>query len=428
MAISQEEKKDETVQSINKRPVDREWLKKLLRKHSSDITPLSRQLLDEHPILQDKALVVAPMVDQSDLPFRLLCRKYGSNLCFTPMIHAKLFCTKPKYRQKFFDTVAGTPAEDRPVVAQFCGHQIDHVLGAATQIAPHVDAIDINCGCPQQIAKKGHYGAFLLEKTEELLELVRALVENLDIPVTIKVRILPTGIEDSLKLYTKLVDAGVHMITIHGRTRLQKGPKTGAPDWTVITKAVKLLGHRVPILANGGIRDMSDVVRCLEETGADGVMSSEAVLEYPPIFHTWDWQQDREVGRMDLAKQYMALARQYPPHIGGQGSGVKKCVRVHIHRFFEPELTTRTDLRTELCNIESMEELQCVVDKLERYHAESNHVVKDERLTWYMRHRMNNEHLQSEEQKQIKRERAIKKAELEEENADCMASLFGGCD
>ena len=107
------------------------------------------------PILKDKALVVAPMVDQSDLPFRLLCRRYGANLAYTPMIHARLFVERQQYREKFWDFVNNMPDEDRPLIAQFCGSDPSYLLPAMKSIQHAVDAVDINCGCPQQIAKKG---------------------------------------------------------------------------------------------------------------------------------------------------------------------------------------------------------------------------------------------------------------------------------
>ena len=74
------------------------------------------------------------------------------------------------------------------------------------------------------------------------------------------------------------------MLTVHGRTRLQKGLKTGHADWDAIKQVVDLLGHRVPILSNGSISNLDDVVECLQVTGADGIMSSEAILEYPAVF------------------------------------------------------------------------------------------------------------------------------------------------
>ena len=112
-------------------PVDRDWIEKLLRKHST-----TEKEVDTNVKL--KAMVVAPMVDQSDLPFRLLCRKYGANLCVTPMIHSRLLVTSEMYRSKF---IGNFIPEDRPLIAQICGSDPETVLKAAKYVEPYVDGI-----------------------------------------------------------------------------------------------------------------------------------------------------------------------------------------------------------------------------------------------------------------------------------------------
>merc|ERR1712194_536611 len=166
------------------------------------------------------------MVEQSDLPFRLLCRRYGANLCYTPMIHARYFVKKQSYRNKMFrftDDGAKTNKLDRPLIAQLCGNNKDVLLEAAKILQHHVDAVDINCGCPTKTAKRGGYGAYLLESRDYLVGIVKYLVDNLSVPVTVKVRLLPQGIDQSLELYRKLVDAGASLLTVHGRTKSNRG-------------------------------------------------------------------------------------------------------------------------------------------------------------------------------------------------------------
>ena len=120
-------------------PLDRNWIKNLILEHSSNPN-------------DGRALVVAPMVDQSDYAFRLLCRKYGSNVTFTPMIHASLLTRSPRYRDQFIPTQQ--QANDRPLIAQLCGHEPEILEEAANLVLPYVDGIDLNCGCPQGIAKR----------------------------------------------------------------------------------------------------------------------------------------------------------------------------------------------------------------------------------------------------------------------------------
>ncbi len=104
--------------------------------------------------------IVAPMVDQSELPYRMLTRKYKAQLCYTPMLHARLFSESEAYRR---DNFSANP-DDRPLSVQFCANDPQILLAAARNVEDHCDAVDINFGCPQGIARKGKYGSFLLKK------------------------------------------------------------------------------------------------------------------------------------------------------------------------------------------------------------------------------------------------------------------------
>ncbi len=119
-------------------------------------------------------LVLAPMVNQSELAFRLLARRRGFTLCYTPMLHSRRFATEQHYRDENFEV----NASDRPLVAQFCGDDPATMLAAALHAQPNCDAIDINCGCPQAIAQRGHYGAFLLDEPELIATLVSTLARG----------------------------------------------------------------------------------------------------------------------------------------------------------------------------------------------------------------------------------------------------------
>ena len=370
---------------------DRYWLQKLVLKHAGRPIPS-----DSEDLKAVKIYASAPMVDQSDLPYRLQCRRYGTNICFTPMIHAKQFTTSAAYRKKF--KLTNSPEADRPLIAQLCGGtDPETMLQCALQLQDYCDGIDINCGCPQGIARRGNYGAFLLEKEETLLTLVKYLVPRLKVPLSVKVRLLPEEdvakrLTASLALYRKLADAGIHLLTIHGRTRLQKANMTGPADWSAIASAVEQLGDKIPILANGSIGCAQDVMECLQKTHVDGIMSSEAILEYPPLFQPLTLEGDLDtkakprVGRVHLAREYLELAREYPPDRGGQGNGLK-CVRVHMHRFLHGDLQVHTSVRDMIVRSKSLEDLEAALDALEKIHEEVNHSVEDETLAWYVRYR-----------------------------------------
>eukprot|EP01053_Blabericola_migrator_P011907 Blabericola_migrator_1__11906@NODE_726_length_6713_cov_131_507824_g522_i0_p7_GENE_NODE_726_length_6713_cov_131_507824_g522_i0NODE_726_length_6713_cov_131_507824_g522_i0_p7_ORF_typecomplete_len145_score7_80Dus/PF01207_17/2_7e34ANAPC10/PF03256_16/0_12DHO_dh/PF01180_21/0_12GDE_N/PF12439_8/0_19_NODE_726_length_6713_cov_131_507824_g522_i040464480 len=117
--------------------------------------------------LKSPRIIMAPMVNQSELQYRLLVAKYGVDLSYTPMLHSRLCATDKAYRDRFFQ--ARPHGVDRPVVAQLCGHDPSTVVAAGKQIQAEVDAIDLNCGCPQGIARKGQYGAYLLSQPDLII-------------------------------------------------------------------------------------------------------------------------------------------------------------------------------------------------------------------------------------------------------------------
>ena len=225
-------------------------------------------------------------------------------VAYTPMLHSRLFAQTARYRENSFQPTRsgltscadvassppksevyldGNPAVDRPLIVQFCSNSPNDLLQAARYVQPFCDAVDLNLGCPQGIARKGRYGAFLQEDWKLIHSLINILHTQLDIPVTAKMRILETK-ERTLEYAKMILDAGASILTVHGRQREQKGHNTGLADWSVLRYLRENLPPDTVLFANGNILRHEDLVRCLEETGADGVMSAEGNLHDPTIF------------------------------------------------------------------------------------------------------------------------------------------------
>ncbi|KAH8880722.1 FMN-linked oxidoreductase [Thozetella sp. PMI_491] len=291
--------------------------------------------------------IIAPMVDQSEFAWRMLSRSFmpedqrRSILAYSPMMHARHFSESQKYRDKNFQPTKeplrgpdaktttpytsfldGNPAIDRPLFVQFCANEPSYLLAAAKLVAPFCDAVDLNLGCPQGIARKGHYGAFLQEDQELIYNLIHALHENLDVPVTAKIRILETK-EATLKYAQNVLSAGASILTVHGRRREQKGHYTGLADWKMIRYLRDNLPPETVLFANGNILEHGDLEKCLEATGADGIMSAEGNLSNPGIFATppdpgheeklyWRGKDGRGGWRVDeVMRRYLDILYQY---------------------------------------------------------------------------------------------------------------------
>lgn len=215
------------------------------------------------------------------------------------MLHARLFQQGAKYRDEHFQPTRaslksteqseepawldGNSTTDRPLFVQFCANKPDELLEAAKYVAPHCDAVDLNLGCPQGIARSGHYGAFLQEDWDTIYDLINRLHNELSVPVTAKMRILETR-ERTLQYAKTILSAGASILTVHGRRREQKSHNTGVADWAMIRYLRDNLPPDTVLFANGNILNSSNIPACLEATGADGVMSAEGNLSDPTIF------------------------------------------------------------------------------------------------------------------------------------------------
>ncbi|KAJ4470092.1 dihydrouridine synthase-domain-containing protein [Lentinula aciculospora] len=303
-------------------------------------------------VLGSPKYVVAPMVDQSELAWRRLSRRYGVQLIYTPMINAKIWAdsTNKVIRTAFFDLDAGEegdPTTDRPLIVQFCGNDPEKLLKSAKALEGRCDAVDINLGCPQEIAKKGKYGAFLQDDWELIYKLINILHVNLSIPVTAKFRVFTT-VEKTVEYAKMLERAGAQILTCHGRIREQRGQNAGLADWSKI-RAVKE-AVSVPVFANGNVLFQSDIEDCLRETGCDGVMSAEGQLYNAALFSvtehtTSSISPSQHPCHADLALEYLDIVKSLKTRTA------VSAIKGHLFKIMRPALSRETDLRERLGKI-----------------------------------------------------------------------------
>jgi len=278
------------------------------------------------------------------------------------MLHSRLTVEDKTYLKKEFSTCP----EDRPLFVQFCGNDPDTLLKAAKMVEDQCDAVDINLGCPQGIARKGHYGSFLLGEPELIGRMVEKLAKNLKVPVTCKIRILPRE-EDTMHLVNTIVNAGCSILTVHGRTKEQNKQKVGKCDWDMIKKIKQSVN--IPVFANGGIYTYEDAVNCLEYTGVDGVMSSESLLENPALFSGKVYDLD------DLALEYLEICKEHNTETS--------YIKPHLFKFLYAGLKKFTDLREELGRARTMEEFESITRRLKEKRLDES---PESKLGWYLRY------------------------------------------
>ena len=218
------------------------------------------------PIELDNPVLLAPMSGVTDMPYRRLAKKNGAGLVISEMIASQAMIYANRKTMK----MATNCAEEFPMAVQLAGCDPELMAEAARLNADQGAAIiDINMGCPVKKVTKGHAGSALMRDEKLAGDIVSAVVKAVDLPVTLKMR---TGWDDDSRNAPKLAkiaeDAGVQMITVHGRTRCQF--YKGKADWSFIRNVKKAV--RLPVVGNGDVTTVHDAQTLLEKSGADGVM------------------------------------------------------------------------------------------------------------------------------------------------------------
>lgn len=258
--------------------------------------------------LGNRPVMLAPMEDVTDLSFRLICKEQGANMVYTEFVSADALIRNINSTTRKLTIDPG----ERPTAIQIYGREVEPMVEAAKIVeAAKPDILDINFGCPvKKVAGKGA-GAGMLRDIPKMLEITRAVVDAVKIPVTVKTRL---GWDHNSKIIVELAeqlqDCGIKALTVHGRTRSQM--YTGNADWEMIARVKENPRLTIPLIGNGDITTPQQVVEAFDRYGVDGVMVGRASIGAPWIFH--NMKQMLLTGSCDvelpLSEKFKILRRQ----------------------------------------------------------------------------------------------------------------------
>lgn len=300
----------------------------------------------------------SPLSGVTDLVFRRLVRRYApASMMYTEMVNA----TGLHYVKQLPKLMEVDP-DERPISIQLFDCRPDFLAEAAQMAVDEgADTVDINMGCPVNKITKNGGGSSLLRDPETAEAIVRAVVKAVKVPVTVKTRIGWTEKEiNAVEFGQRMQDAGAQMLTLHGRTRAQG--YNGPAKWEWIGRVKQVLS--IPVIANGDIFSVEAAIRCLEQTGADGVMCSRGTLGYPFLVGEIDhFLKSGELREPPTASERLQCAREHLQMLWEyKGDRGIRQARKHM-TWYAKGFPGAADLRGQLCNIETVDQGCELIDR-----------------------------------------------------------------
>lgn len=256
--------------------------------------------------LGEQPVMLAPMEDVTDASFRLICKEQGADMTYTEFVSADALIRNIAATTRKLHIAEG----ERPTAIQIYGREVGPMVEAAAIVEEAgPDILDINFGCPvKKVAGKGA-GAGMLRDIPRMLEITRAVVDAVKIPVTVKTRLgWDCNSKIIVDLAEQLQDCGIAALTVHGRTRSQM--YTGEADWCEIARVKANTRLHIPVIGNGDITTPQRLVQAFE-MGVDGVMVGRASIGAPWIFREMtSYLRSGEVEEISLADKFALLRRQ----------------------------------------------------------------------------------------------------------------------
>ncbi|KAJ7717045.1 FMN-linked oxidoreductase [Mycena metata] len=311
--------------------------------------------------------IAAPMVNQSDLPFRLLVQRYGATLAYTQMLNSDALLNDQDYLEFHLrDLTTEASSTERPVVVQLCGNDIKTIVRAGKKIQNYCQGIDLNLGCPQQSTLEGHFGAYLLgQKDWPLVEgIVSAMHNSFTVPVSTKLRLCEPALK-TLDLGQRLEACGASWLTLHARTVSARRRRHGAADLSQVKRLKDNL--RMPVVSNGNVRVWDDLEENLRYTGADGLMVGETLLGNPCLFA------NQVSDPVTISLEYITICREYPE------TATLATTTAHVKHFIDFQCHRRpwyNKFRTSLGACKTLDDIERLLRvKVEKWRGRAPRIV-----------------------------------------------------
>lgn len=294
-------------------------------------------------------LILAPMVGYCDLPFRLICRQFGSAMSYVPLVLDAAVVHGSRNRSPCdFDE------RERPVALQLVSKEVELLIAACRKLMPlEPDIIDLNLGCPTRRVAGAGRGAGLLREPRLVADLVANLVASFDIPVTAKIRLgWDAESLNYLQIARMLEDNGISAIAVHGRTREQGF--SGKANWDAIAQIKRAVS--VPVFANGDVRSVADIQAIQSATNCDAVLIGRGAIGNPWIFAGRDIGEVPYEERLDVVHRHLSHMVAYH----GERLGLVR-FRKHVVHYIR-SLASAAKLRPRLVAAETPQELLQILD------------------------------------------------------------------
>lgn len=308
-------------------------------------------------------LAVAPMAGITDKAFRQVCLDWGADISWSEMVSAEGLVRNPLRKNPSLEIAEKFSAKEKNYWVQIFGNSSDSMAKAAKIIEKKISplGIDINLGCPVKKAQKAGYGAVQMTKIPEVIEIIKEIKKEINLPLSLKTRLGMKDAKEILSWAPELEKAGLDQLVIHARTL--KGMFKEEPDWKIVKKLNNKL--EIPIIYNGGIKSPENALFYAEKTGCQTLMVGQAIIGRPWIFKEIKYYLKNkksikisDADKRSTIKKHAKLVKKYTGKQGIFG------FRTHLSAYLKGALNA-SELRKESVRIKTFKDIENIIERIE---------------------------------------------------------------